>query len=179
MRQEKIIRFDRFERDLDHRHLLRDGGPSDLVVPNGSWPAISPDGKFIAYAVGGEANADEKGISFMPINDALAASRSRLPLTGISYNRFRWSPDGHAIISKDFVSGLWRQPIVGGEPSRIAGSRAFAFTISGSGRTGRLSFPPAYRPERPLSPALTAEVLFRFESHQNGTITLPDHRPDQ
>jgi hypothetical protein len=49
----------------------------------------------------------------------------KVPPTGILYNRLRWSPDGSAVLYKDVVQGLWRQPLTGEKPEPIAGPDDF------------------------------------------------------
>jgi hypothetical protein len=49
----------------------------------------------------------------------------------------RWTPDGTAVAYRDWVNGIWRQPVAGGEPERLPGlpeEKLFAYGWSPDGK---------------------------------------------
>jgi len=97
--------------------LDRSGGPPSLLVPGGVDPALSPDGRQIAFA-----RPDDSGnlrIAVAPIADP---SRARL-LTDADdglwdHQAPAWSPDGETICYADFRD-LWLVPSKGGSPRKL------------------------------------------------------------
>ncbi len=97
-----------------------DGGePVQLTSPGFAWPAISPDGKWIAAQ------------QFIQIDNPISARIAIVPIEGgepikvfdVSVEMpalIRWSPDGRAVTylsRRDGVVNVWSQPFEGG-PSR-------------------------------------------------------------
>ena len=49
----------------------------------------------------------------------------------------RWTPDGAAVAYRDWVNGIWSQPIDGGPPQRLPGlpeEKLFAYSWSPDGK---------------------------------------------
>jgi Tol biopolymer transport system component/DNA-binding winged helix-turn-helix (wHTH) protein len=95
-----------------------DGGePKRLTDRSGSWPWVSPDSKLVACAYA--ATNGKEQLAIFPIEGGSAAKIFEVPpLANFRYG-IRWTMDGKAITYRDWGSGLWRQPVEGGEPNRI------------------------------------------------------------
>jgi len=100
-----------------------DGGePMQMTNGKASWPAVSPDGKFVAFGTDEESDANpNQVIKVIPFEGGEPIKSFELPVSGIWYNRLRWSPDGKAIIYKDEVQGLWRQNLNSDKTERMEG----------------------------------------------------------
>jgi len=86
-----------------------------------SRPIISPDGKFIASAVGLDSPSEADRIAILPISGGGPSRFFDFPDVARARN-FRWAADGKAFIyskTSDRVDNLWRQPLSGGEPSIV------------------------------------------------------------
>jgi Tol biopolymer transport system component len=93
---------------------IEGGKPIPLNDVPSDYPAISPDGKYIAYYF----NDGGVKIGIIPFNGGKPIKILDIPLAGGV--RFQWSPDGSALDYVDVqkgVANIWRQPIAGG-PSR-------------------------------------------------------------
>jgi Tol biopolymer transport system component len=100
-----------------------DGGePMQMTNGKASWPAVSPDGRFIAFGTDEESDENpNQVIKVIPFEGGEPIKSFELPVSGIWYNRLRWSPDGKAIIYKDEVQGLWRQNLNSDKTERMEG----------------------------------------------------------
>lgn len=101
------------------RRVSIDGGEPIQMNAQGAWPAISPDGRFIAYAQGRSDGGSGQNISVIPFEGGAAVKAFEIPFSAIVYNRFRWTPDGKAIVYKDSIQGLWRQDLNREKPEPI------------------------------------------------------------
>lgn len=119
------------------RRISIDGGESVQITSEKSfWPAISPDGRFIAFASGRSDANPNRVINIIPFEGGPPVKTFEVPVDAVLYNRLRWSPDGNAIIYKDDVQGLWRQDLSKDKPERIKGPddfRIFHFAYSAGG----------------------------------------------
>lgn len=96
---------------------LTGGEPSPLIETIAIRPAVSPDGKFVAYyylnKVWGLGVASSEG----------GKSLQKFPLPASVISRFvRWTPDGKALAyidTRDGVSNIWLQPIDGTPPKQL------------------------------------------------------------
>jgi len=107
----------------DGRHLLCNTGDDQIAliaVDDGSRQvlsdsaymgngALSPDGRFVAYAVGTEGDAQ---VVLRPATGGVGRQVTSAP--GGNY-RPQWAPDGRAIAWQG-PSGIWVMPLVEGEP---------------------------------------------------------------
>jgi len=97
-------------------------------VGDATYPAISPDGKFIAYVTGGRAGQK------MWVQDML--SGQSLEVFGAENPRnLRWTPEGSEIsvfAIKDAQVGTFLVPRLGGTPRRIEGFPYIAWSPDGS-----------------------------------------------
>ena len=94
-------------------------------------PAISPDGKSIAYVY---RTGLKRGIAIMPFEGGDPAKVLDLPPgyntavssigrhTGGASQALHWLPDGRSlayIVTRDGVSNIWTMPIDGGAPKQL------------------------------------------------------------
>jgi Tol biopolymer transport system component len=86
-----------------------------------SGPALSPDGRRIAFGTESQVSADDKGGIF--VMDADGGNLVRLT-DGFDP---RWSPDGDWLLFSDSTSGLWIVAADGGDPRPIGASGAAAW----------------------------------------------------
>lgn len=98
------------------------------------WPQISPDSKLVAC----EADVDGKtrlGIFSLETGTLIKAfDTPRLANLRLGVH---WTPDGKAVAYRDWVNGIWRQEIEGGEPKRLEGlpeEKLFGFGWSPDGK---------------------------------------------
>jgi len=87
-------------------------------VGNARFPAISPDGQFIAYATG-EEDEEQK----LLIQD-LAGGQHLEVFSGVSYSSIQWSPDGSELMfwaqQQDSSTGIFIVPRLGGSSRRLS-----------------------------------------------------------
>lgn len=93
------------------------GGPPVLIVPDAAFPAISPDGRRIAFS-----RNDADGvlrIHVAPLDDVSRARALTREGDGLWYQaRPSWSPDGRTICYEDFRD-LWLVPSDGGSARKL------------------------------------------------------------
>lgn len=102
-----------------------EGGESvQLTNKYSNSPAISPDGKQIAYIYLDDAISRWK-VAVMPI-DGPGSTKTfdipRLSIPHLSWQRVRWTADGNALTyidNRDNVSNVWKQPLNGGEALQL------------------------------------------------------------
>jgi len=95
------------------------GTPTQLTVYNSFFPAVSPDGKWIAcwYFPGQNQPAQ---LAIVPFEGGEPAKLFALPTT--SGGNIRWTPDGRAVAFLNHVNdavNLWEQPVAGGLPKQV------------------------------------------------------------
>jgi len=85
--------------------------------PSATSPAVSPDGKWIAYSYYDPKATPQRGVAIVeleggrPVKDLDISTRS-----------LRWTPDGRSLLyikNDGGVSNLWEHPIAGGTPTQI------------------------------------------------------------
>lgn len=114
-----------------------DGGqPVRLTEKSGSWPAVSPDSKFVACGYASIPGKEQ--LAIFPIEGGPAVRFFDVPpLANFRYG-VRWTPDGKAITYRDWGAGLWRQPVEGGAAQRIKGlpdEKIYSYGWSRDGKT--------------------------------------------
>jgi TolB protein len=116
------------------RVSIEGGSPSQVTDKWASRPAISPDGKMIAYIrEEGQANKQLK-LVVIPFEGGQAIKTFDFPLTVAPL--FRWSPTGDQLVYNDTsnsVSNLWSLPLDGSKPSQITdfkSDQVFSFSYS-------------------------------------------------
>jgi Tol biopolymer transport system component/DNA-binding winged helix-turn-helix (wHTH) protein len=119
------------------RRVSIDGGePIPITTEESAWPAISPDGRFIAIARVSSNENSSRVINVIPFEGGATVKTFEVPFNAVLYNRLRWSPDGKAIIYKDNFQGLWRQWLSKGEPEAVScpeDMRIYHFAYSADG----------------------------------------------
>jgi Tol biopolymer transport system component len=76
---------------------IEGGDPVPLIEHAAYFPAVSPDGKMVAYL---ERNEPKKSLSIavLPINGGPVIRRLDFSGGGFSGNRIQWTPDGSALL---------------------------------------------------------------------------------
>ncbi|HEX6186732.1 MAG TPA: winged helix-turn-helix domain-containing protein [Pyrinomonadaceae bacterium] len=106
---------------------------AQLTDQPSSHPQVSPDGKFVAYI--GSSYADtspgqpyrpmEHGdvrLMVMPFEGGESVRSYPVPQTAVlTRGSINWTPDGRAILYRDFGQGLWRQALDEGGPRPVKG----------------------------------------------------------
>ncbi|HSY93624.1 MAG TPA: winged helix-turn-helix domain-containing protein [Candidatus Binatus sp.] len=119
------------------------GAPERLANALGdqlnSQMALSPDGKFLAYAYTSFGRVPSKGVSIAVMLVGQNFPTKEFPFPGGAFS-LRWSPDGKGLeypVTQNGVSNLWEQPLSGGGPRQItkfADSQIFDFNWTADGR---------------------------------------------
>lgn len=117
---------------------LRDGAIRSITNPPALWdgdfsPAVSPDGRRLAFIRGSEQLARDVYVMSLPNGPAKRITRGALAMS------LAWSADSSTIVfssSRDGALSLWRVSAGGGEPQRLAevGDDAYAPAIAKRGR---------------------------------------------
>lgn len=111
-------------------------------------PAISPDGKFIAFYWQKSDRRQLSEIALLPFDGGEIIKTFSFPvqyLQGSVKNALQWTPDGQAInyaVLRNDVSNIWRQPIDGNSPVQVTNfetGRVFNFSYSPDGKQLTLS----------------------------------------
>lgn len=98
-----------------------DGGePVRLTDKPSSWPVISPDGKLIACSYFDEQLSPGWGLAVIPFEGGPPLKTFELPPTATLWNSLRWAPDGDGLDYRDNRRGIWRQPLMGAAPTKVA-----------------------------------------------------------
>jgi Tol biopolymer transport system component/DNA-binding winged helix-turn-helix (wHTH) protein len=105
-----------------------DGGtPVQVTATRGAKPAVSPDGKAVAYTyLDIELNPMRWGIGVTSTDGRGQLNRFDFPPTVI-HRYVRWSPDGKSIAfvnTTDGSSDIWLQPLDGRPPHRLTTFKA-------------------------------------------------------
>jgi Tol biopolymer transport system component len=99
-----------------------DGGePIRLTDELSQWPAVSPDGQWIACWYRAEPNAKWQ-IATIPIAGGHPQQTFDVPPITDTQIPTRWMPDGRGIsfvATKDGISNIWSQPLDGGPPKQL------------------------------------------------------------
>jgi len=115
-----------------------DGGePVPLTTTASVGPAVSPDGKWLAYEYQDEKATPAMGIAVMPLEGRAPIRRFEAPGRA---SRLAWAPDSAAILyvrEPAGVSNIWRQALTGGPPQQMTSfpsDQIFAFEWSKDGK---------------------------------------------
>jgi Tol biopolymer transport system component len=99
-------------------------------------PAISPDGKMIAYSYEDAAASPPHGVAIMAFEGGPPMKRFDTPQSA----SFRWAADGRSLLytkNEGGVDNIWSQPIAGGTPKQIThfnSERIGGFDLSRDGK---------------------------------------------
>jgi len=94
------------------------GEPAQFTESAAIWTRFSPDGKQIASSYRTDAGIK---LAILDAENGQPVIFFDLAKTANINNGFRWTTDGKAVTYRDWINGIWRQDISGGEPQRIAG----------------------------------------------------------
>jgi serine/threonine protein kinase/Tol biopolymer transport system component len=121
-----------------------DGGETKQISDKSDGrPAISPDGKLIAFRYQPQSNAAYK-LGIMSVDGGPILKTLEIGTTADS-RQLLWTPDNRALVYVDTrggISNLWSQPIDGGQPAQITDFRAdriYWFDFSRDGKWLALS----------------------------------------
>jgi Tol biopolymer transport system component len=93
--------------------------PTQLTDYDSFFPAISPDGKWIAcWYFPGQSQPD--GVAIVPF--AGGAPAKFFPLPPTAGGNLHWTPDGRTVAFLDRVDdavNVWEQPVVGGKRRQV------------------------------------------------------------
>lgn len=111
------------------------GGESIRLTSNAaSWPRISPDSRFVACAY--NIDAQEK-LAVISIDGGEPLKVFDVPKSANFRYGIRWTPDAQALAYRDWFNGIWKQPLGGGEPTRLDGlpeEKLYAYGWSPDGK---------------------------------------------
>lgn len=117
------------------------GDPVSLSNDHAEAANVSPDGNWFASLSRDEQTNSEYQIIVAPFDSGAAVKKFRLPKDSIYQAAdVRWAPDGQAltyVVTEAGISNVWRQPLAGGEPTRITNFEAdkiFHFDLSRDGQ---------------------------------------------
>ncbi|MBW1673819.1 MAG: protein kinase, partial [Deltaproteobacteria bacterium] len=93
---------------------------------NASYPAISPDGKFIAYV--NRESYEEQNVM---VQDLIGGQSIEI-FSGLNCVNLKWSPDGSELVIHDREKGAVVLPRLGGTPLQLGGAANIAWSHDGS-----------------------------------------------
>ncbi len=110
----------------DGRRLMKIGrsGPESLDDSGqaAAWPAISPDGRWIAYSRADAPGSNAAHLAVSPAAGTAAPMRFDFAQGTRQARPVAWRPDSAAItyvVSSRGVDNLWMQPLAGGAPTQL------------------------------------------------------------
>ena len=106
---------------------LEGGTPVEMITRPASTPAISPDGKLIAYLYAEgqpvpELDQPATKIGVIPFGGGEPIKTFDVPLFSTVQATLRWAPDGRSLlyaVSRNNVANIWSQPLDGGAPRQV------------------------------------------------------------
>jgi len=114
-----------------------DGGePTRLTDKPVNWPWISPDSKSVAVEYVIEPGKSK--LAIIPIEGGPPTNLFDCPPSANFRYGIKWAFDGKAVTYRDWIRGLWRQPLDGGQPQRIEGLPDEKIYPYGWSRDGKL-----------------------------------------
>ena len=121
------------------------GSPVQLTNRPAQLPAISPDGKFIAYFHADEQANNQPKLSIIPFEGGEPVRTIDLPRS-VQPLAFAWLPDGRSVAYLDNSSGIlnvWSQPLEGGAPKQLTNFKSefvSSFSIAKDGKIAAYRF---------------------------------------
>jgi Tol biopolymer transport system component len=115
--------------------LPSDGGePFQLTSSAATWARFSPDSRLIACEYHSD---DRQKLAVISIHGGQPLKVFDVPKSANFRYGIRWMPDSQAIAYRDWFNGIWKQPLAGGEPTRLEGlpeEKLFAYAWSPDGK---------------------------------------------
>ena len=112
-----------------------DGGTAvRLTDKPAGWAQISPDSKLVACEI--EIDGTSR-LGILSLDDGAIVRTFELPRLANLRLGVHWMPDGTSVSYRDWSNGIWKQPVEGGAPVRIAGlpeEKLFAYGWSPNGK---------------------------------------------
>ncbi len=121
------------------------GSPVQLTNRPAQLPAISPDGKFIAYFHADEQANNQPRLSIIPFEGGEPVRTIDLPRS-VQPLAFAWLPDGRSVAYLDNSSGIlnvWSQPLQGSAPKQLTNFKSefvSSFSIAKDGKIAAYRF---------------------------------------
>jgi Tol biopolymer transport system component/DNA-binding winged helix-turn-helix (wHTH) protein len=118
------------------RVSIEGGEPVRLTDKPGSWPWVSPDNKLVAceYA---NTSSEKTQLAIIPLAGGTPTRIFDTPPSANFRYGIRWTSDGKAVTYRDWVMGIWRQPIDGAAAQRLSGlpqEKIFPYAWSRDGK---------------------------------------------
>ncbi len=108
-----------------------DGSPA-VRLGDGNWPALSPDGKWVACIVN---DGSQTQLTLLPTG---AGEARNLSTPGMHYERVEWFPDGHTLLFTADRPGrrprTFMQDVRGGQPKPVTPEGVTATRVSPDGK---------------------------------------------
>lgn len=98
------------------RVAINGGDPVRLTETRFDWVDISPDASLIA---GGCDDGGKPHLCILSVDGGRWIKLFDIPRLANFRLGVRWTPDGQSITYRDWVNGVWRQSLAGGEPELI------------------------------------------------------------
>jgi Tol biopolymer transport system component len=114
---------------------IEGGDPVQILSRVAVKPAISPDGKWLAFQTGGDQPGIGPKLGIVPFE-----SGQPLKLIDVKLTQYRWSADSKSILyldDKEGVSNIWSQAVDGGPPKQLtkfSADQIFSFDWSRDGK---------------------------------------------
>jgi Tol biopolymer transport system component/tRNA A-37 threonylcarbamoyl transferase component Bud32 len=87
-----------------------------LAAKDVDFPAVSPDGKMLAYSYRDSSASPSRGVAIFSLNTGAVQKRFEIP-----YGAVQWTTDGRSLLyvkGESGVTNLWSQPVAGGAPTQ-------------------------------------------------------------
>lgn len=114
--------------------ISSDGGEPVKLAESAIWARVSPDSKLVACA---HARDGKTKLAVLSLENGEVLNSFDIPRTANFRYGIRWMPGGRAITYRDWINGIWKQDLDGGEPVRLEGlpqEKLYAYGWSRDGK---------------------------------------------